>query len=303
MRRGRRIFLPLAIACLASSACASPQPPADSPASLGPDPSRSVLISVLSDRIYLVDPETGASTTVVEGLTDFQAGFAAWGPDHRVFAYGDGGIMIVDARSGRIRTLIAHQGLSMPAWSPDGAHLAYGDGRNLWTSPVDHLQATYLRLPLTLGPLGMAWQPGPSVVFQGLELECRIPKGCSSTDRSDLWTILPNGTGLTRVTMVEDAEAPKWSPDGSRLLFIRAPSRAEGGGELWVSSPDGSGARRVFEGADVVAADWSPDGNRLALVRQGEQTGELQLWLADRAGSNAQPVGPPIPGTSATVDW
>jgi len=266
-------------------------------------PGRSILLSVLADRIYVLDPETGAVQTLVEGLTDYQGGFATWAPDHDRFAYGDGGIVIVDANKGSGTTLVAHQGLSMPAWSPDGLSLAYGDGRNLWVTPVDHLQARYLAMPLTLGPLSMAWQPSGSIAFEGLELVCHIPKGCSSTDGREVWTILPDGTGLTRLTHLGHAGGPKWSPDGRRLLFIRYLGGGEAQGELWVVNADGSGARRLTDGSDIVAADWSPHGTQMAIVRRGAPAGELRLWLADENGQHARSIGPAFAGTSATVDW
>lgn len=262
-----------------------------------------MLVSVLADRVYLVDPENGAWSVVAAGLSDFQAGYAAWAPNHRAFAYGDGGVHVVDTGNRGSHSLVTHAGLSMPAWSPDGGEIAYGDGRNLWVSPAGRLEARYLELPLTLAPLAMDWGPGPAIAFQGLELECRVPQGCSSTERSDVWSILPDGSGLSRLTRTGHAEAPKWSPDGSRVLYLERPDPSQRGAELWVARSDGSDPRRLTDAADVVAADWSPDGDRLALVRLGEDFGELQLWLAGASGLDVRPVGAPFSGLNATVDW
>jgi Tol biopolymer transport system component len=303
MKRGNWIFLPFAIACVLAAGCAPSAPMSGVTGQADPDPARSILVSVLADRIYLVDPESRAWATVVEGLTDYQAGFAAWAPGHRRFAYGDGGIIIVDADSGKAASLAAHQGLSMPAWSPDGTSIAYGDGRNLWITPADRLQARYVQLPLTIGPLAMAWSPAGRITFEGLELRCHVPTGCTSTDRRDVWIVRPDGTGLARITAMGGAGAPKWSADGRRLAFIRYTEPEDGAGELWLTDADGSDTHRVTELADVLAVDWSPDGANMVMVRRAGARGKLQLWITDGTGGRPRAVGHPIPGTAVTVDW
>ncbi len=105
------------------------------------------------------------------------------------------------------------------------------------------------------------------------------------------------------MTRVRHAEDPKWSPDGSRLMFIRRYRNDAGRRELWVANRDGTGARRLVTGSDVVAADWSPDGSRIVIVRSGSAPNTLQVWIARDDGSNARRLGSAIPGTEATVDW
>jgi len=54
-----------------------------------------------------------------------------------------------------------------------------------------------------------------------------------------------------RLTSVEADHDPAWSPDGTRLVFIRE-------GNLWVVSADGSGARRLTnDGVPNTAPAWS----------------------------------------------
>jgi Tol biopolymer transport system component len=52
----------------------------------------------------------------------------------------------------------------------------------------------------------------------------------------------------------------------------------------------------------VVAADWSPDGLRIAMVTASTSR-TLQVWITEIDGSNARPLGEPVAGTEATVDW
>jgi hypothetical protein len=62
----------------------------------------------------------------------------------------------------------------------------------------------------------------------------------------------------------------RWSPDGSRIAFIKIPDSEVPFtvGELWVMQADGSNARKLSN-ADAghgFAEAWSPDGSRIAFV-------------------------------------
>ena len=64
----------------------------------------------------------------------------------------------------------------------------------------------------------------------------------------NIWTIHPDGTGLTQLTTYdEDGQAtfhPSWSPDGSRILFSHSPS-TDGWGDFFVMDRDGSNQRVI----------------------------------------------------------
>ncbi len=299
MPRGNRIAFPLAFLCFALVSCGHASVKAGRP------PARTepaILVSVFSDAILLIDPGSGAQRTIASGLGDFQRGYASWDPKHRQIAYGDGRIVVADPLSGSSRTLVQGRELSMPAWSPDGGSMAYGDGISLWMTAVDRPDPHRVAVPAILAPLEMAWSSTGVIAFEGLELDCSLVTRCVSTGSSEIWTILPDGTGLTRLTRLGHAEKPKWSPDGRRLVFVRTyPGTAHG--EAWTVGADGSNPRRLLPDDDVVAADWSPDASRLAVVRPGSGRNTLQLWVGRGDGSDLKPVGGPVPGTDATLDW
>ena len=301
MRRGRPFILPLALLCLLTGACGL-RGSSGSVAS-GPNPRNAIALSVLADSVYLVDPSTGTSAEVVGGLLDFQAGYAAWAPDHVHLAVGNDGIFVLDFRKNAEATVVQGTNLSMPAWSPDGRELAYGDGVSLWTRPVEHAAPSRLRLPATLAALDLDWNHAPELAFAGLRRNCAIDYTCPSTDQSDVWILSPARGDLRRLTRVGHVERPKWAPDGSRILFIRTYPDDQARRELWVVRADGGNLHRILAAQDVLAADWSADGRQLATVRRGARAGTLQLWVGGADGSNAQPVGQPVPGTEATLDW
>ncbi|MBI3920925.1 MAG: PD40 domain-containing protein [Armatimonadetes bacterium] len=94
----------------------------------------------------------------------------------------------------------------------------------------------------------------------------------------NLWIVNADGTGKRRLTNdTVDASSPKWSPDGSRIAYLR-----EDG--LWVINADGLGKRRLvvspkryLRGAESCRKvgnveiegtfQWSPRGDRIAFTR------------------------------------
>jgi hypothetical protein len=72
-------------------------------------------------------------------------------------------------------------------------------------------------------------------------------------------------------TVVADyAYNPAWSPDGTKLAYVRwNPMRS-----LWIADADGSNERRITpDGVSAAEPSWSPDGERIAFVR-GDSTVE-----------------------------
>jgi hypothetical protein len=79
-----------------------------------------------------------------------------------------------------------------------------------------------------------------------------------------IYTVRPDGTGLTRLTAdTSNSEQPRWSPDGRRIVFS---SDRAGHGDLYLMNADGSGVTRLTDmgGGGYYQASFSPDGNWIA---------------------------------------
>ena len=79
------------------------------------------------------------------------------------------------------------------------------------------------------------------------------------TPGRQLWRMRPDGSAATALTNDPLAyhSAVRWSPDGSRLVYMRTdssdPSRAP---EIWISNADGSDAHAVVSGG--FGPEWLP---------------------------------------------
>src|SRR4051812_43099020 len=83
---------------------------------------------------------------------------------------------------------------------------------------------------------------------------------------------------------------PKFSPDGSKLLFI---SDRSGGNNVWWFALDKSDSLQVTEGntENYQAAEWTPDGNYIVASRGIRN---LKLWMFHKdGGSGAQLISKP----------
>ena len=75
------------------------------------------------------------------------------------------------------------------------------------------------------------------------------------------YVIGADGTGLRRIT---DGMDPTWSPDGTRVAFVRW--REPRG--VWVVDVDSGDEWRIFDRSETRWPSWSPDGSQILFSRQ-----------------------------------
>lgn len=153
-------------------------------------------------------------------------------------------------------------------YSPDGTQLVFyrmaraepnfpiDIGGSLWVVNVDGSNLHRLDTPGTTPGVRARWSPdGTKILFPTERLQ---PEGA-------IWTIRPDGTGLTKVFEDEEgrfATGPTWSPDGIQILFA-----LNGTNDSFVHEPngffvidaDGSGLTQVIAGTSFLSSpEWWP---------------------------------------------
>ena len=104
------------------------------------------------------------------------------------------------------------------------------------------------------------WSPdGSQIVYT------KIAINSASDMAPDLWVM--NADGAEQRLLLEEAGPARWSPDGTKLLFVRD-------GRVFLVNSDGTGeeelAWRPPEWATGVSdAEWSPDGSRILVTAVG----------------------------------
>jgi hypothetical protein len=133
----------------------------------------------------------------------------------------------------------------------------------------------------------------------------RVNEDTGLTDQ-DIFVVNRDGTGLTQLTHTRRPEsAPRWSPDGSKLAFVRSSEGIEGypdaGTEIYVLDlATGREVNASNSEADDFGPVWSPDGQWLAFTSDRDDDLEVYAVRADGTGLTRLTISP---GLDAVSDW
>lgn len=210
-----------------------------------------------------------------------------------------------------------------PRWSPDGRYLAFlsgreeGHGSQVWL--LDRRGGEAQRLTTLKGGVdGFAWSPDAKrlVLVATVDLDTtkadttrkrpividryrykQDVSGYLTTERSHLLLFdLATKRVDTLTTGTADDANPSWSPDGTRLAFVRTPPPEPGTGDqsdvYVVEARHGAEPRALtsFPGPDAGPLAWSPDGVWVAFFRTDEpkySAYQLQKLAIVRADGSA----------------
>ncbi|HSM36817.1 MAG TPA: hypothetical protein VK837_10510, partial [Longimicrobiales bacterium] len=104
----------------------------------------------------------------------------------------------------------------------------------------------------------------------------------------DLYTLpLQGGTATPLTRGMAFDEQPRYSPDGSQVLFI---SDRSGGENLWTIDLATGDTTQITKGNDknYMSPEWTPDGNYVVASRGESRLGVVQLWMGHVDGGDGQ---------------
>jgi Tol biopolymer transport system component len=211
-----------------------------------------------------------------------------------------------------------------PSWSPDGTRIAFERAYGpdlahltvaIWVAHADGSHAVQLTHPQPgiSEDHSPSWSPdGRHIVFA--HFDDSAPNG----GLGSIETIDPDGTHQQIVYTVPSkwpfgGGAPRWSPDGSKILFSTfcfggspdtcPPDTPSTGAHLFTIRPDGTGLTELTHGStNTFFPTWSPDGSTILFSESPRGfDGSPDIYVMDANGSHARPFG--IDGCPCITYW
>ncbi|MEZ4960949.1 MAG: FG-GAP-like repeat-containing protein [Saprospiraceae bacterium] len=102
----------------------------------------------------------------------------------------------------------------------------------------------------------------------------------------DIYTARADGSEMRKITNLKGYNVhPRWSPDGTKILFNCFPFTAEEPHDAYIVNADGTGLTNLTNGRlhDAQANDWAPDGKSV-LISSGDYPG-INIFTINTDGS------------------
>jgi Tol biopolymer transport system component len=225
--------------------------------------------------VYVVGADGGTSIRM-----PFGGQRPSWSPDGRRLAFSYN-LVVANADGSGYEELRRYPSWD-PTWSPDGRHIAFGSGSgylDIYRIGSDGFGEVNLTNTPGVGEGSSSWSPrGDLIAFTFGQTSSVAVMSPDGNGRRTVYTGGPPQTQLV------------WSPDGTRLAFLR---------RLGVYTLElvvldvATGANRVVAHGAIAHADpsWSPDSNRISFTRTRPWPEESTIRTVRADGSDERELG------------
>ena len=156
---------------------------------------------------------------------------------------------VADVVTGKFADVPCDDHSFVPSWSTDGWWLVYdGEQGLMLTDPTGWESGRWQQLSYGVRDMSPDWSPEPRDPPWAAPIAYMV----YHNDHWEIYSILPNGQGRTRLTSSplfeapQNSVAPDWSPDGKWIAFL---TDRRGKWEIWVMRSDGSRQQPLFPGS------------------------------------------------------
>ncbi len=232
------------------------------------------------------------------GMRGFQA-TPAFSPDGTLVAFrqSDGahstGIFAAVAGGQKSLQLTADPGDCCPTWSPDGREIAfvrYSD-KNVSIYTIPALGGTEHRVyrgPASMG-VGLSWSPNRGALV--------FPEANPADPTRSVLSLLSLTDSTTRALSSPPAgwhdHEPAFSPDGTRVAFIRATIAGVSNDVFVMPAAGGKAKRLTFDNRPIMGPPtWTSDSREI--IFSSDRGGETSLWRVSATGCIPRPVAGPV---------
>jgi Tol biopolymer transport system component len=118
-----------------------------------------------------------------------------------------------------------------------------------------------------------------------------------------IWVMNANGSGERQLGMSFDGY-PSFSPNGTRIVFIRTDPIGAGYG-IWVAATDGSSFVQLTRdswGMDLEHPSFSPNGRLIVFDRHSNATGPSEIFVIGARGKGRRQLTH-LSGGAAQPSW
>jgi dipeptidyl aminopeptidase/acylaminoacyl peptidase len=235
-------------------------------------------------QIHLVAPASGGEAIA---LTRLECGAQSyqWSPDASR-------LVVVSRSGGRTDTAAVNR----KSDSRHYTHITYkfndtgwddGSREHLWVVNVADGKATQITDGQDWRDTDPQWSPdGQRIAF----VSDRSGKAFDGSTNTDVWVISADGGGLTRISdhAFQD-ESPRWSPDGTQILFAGRTEDHQFPRLYLAGSSGGTASKLAVKDLDLIPTElqWSAGGE---LMFQARVRGEAQIFRVDLAARTVSAV-------------